>query len=176
MEHVLLFAVVAFLMYNFIGGCNCNRGSDGFRVGGQQDFPCKCSTRHGTKYFPESTSKSGTKNPAECGIPMDVIQGYKMIHDASYCNDINDKTQCNTIRSKKDWWAYDPEFIDMFACKWDDNYKPCSYKDETKCNNDKNCSWCMELNGDKQRCNTLDNAKKLVDSGAFECNNLPPSN
>ena len=34
MTHVLLLAVAAFLMYHFIGGCNCNRG-DGFNVGGQ---------------------------------------------------------------------------------------------------------------------------------------------
>ena len=34
MTHVLLLAVAAFLMYHFIGGCNCNRGN-GFNVGGQ---------------------------------------------------------------------------------------------------------------------------------------------
>ena len=33
-EHVLILAIVAFLLYHFIGRCRCN----GFRVGGQEDL------------------------------------------------------------------------------------------------------------------------------------------
>jgi hypothetical protein len=36
-EHVLLFVIVAFLLYHLIGGCGC--GGNGFRVGGQIN-PC----------------------------------------------------------------------------------------------------------------------------------------
>jgi hypothetical protein len=39
MEHVLLLAVAAFLMYHLLGGCGFNRG-DGFNVGGQS---CGCN-------------------------------------------------------------------------------------------------------------------------------------
>ena len=38
-EHVLLLAVAAFLMYHLLGGCGFNRG-DGFNVGGQS---CACN-------------------------------------------------------------------------------------------------------------------------------------
>ena len=38
-EHVLLLAVAAFLMYHLLGGCGFNRG-DGFNVGGQS---CSCN-------------------------------------------------------------------------------------------------------------------------------------
>jgi len=38
MEHVLMFVIVAFVLYHFVGGCNCN----GFSVGGQDS--CKDGT------------------------------------------------------------------------------------------------------------------------------------
>ena len=39
-EHVLLFVIVAFLLYHLIGGCGCSgmRGGNGFRVGGESDI------------------------------------------------------------------------------------------------------------------------------------------
>ena len=37
MEHVLILAIVAFLLYHFVGRCNCFNGN-GFRVGGKPSF------------------------------------------------------------------------------------------------------------------------------------------
>ena len=38
MEHVLMFVIVAFLLYHFMGRCSCaNRVVNGFNVGGQTD-------------------------------------------------------------------------------------------------------------------------------------------
>lgn len=138
-----------------------------------QNAQCKCG---------DGEYEMGSKiqyNPKfdQCEIPSTGPVGQKgtIAHwSASECTNIHNKSTCNQKQVDPQWFHRDPR--GMPACKWDDNYQPCSYKDETKCNNDKNCSWCMELNGDKQRCNTLDNAKKLVDSGAFKCHNLPPSN
>ena len=41
-EHVLLFVILAFLLYHLIGGnCGCtNRVVDGFRVGGHNNYTC----------------------------------------------------------------------------------------------------------------------------------------
>ena len=42
MEHVLMFVIVAFLLYHFMGRCSCNgNGNNGFNVGGQigQTYP-----------------------------------------------------------------------------------------------------------------------------------------
>ena len=36
-EHVLILAIVAFLLYHFVGRCNCFNGN-GFRVGGRSSF------------------------------------------------------------------------------------------------------------------------------------------
>jgi hypothetical protein len=43
-EHVLLFVIVAFLLYHLMGRCGCSgmRGGNGFRVGGElkcKDYP-----------------------------------------------------------------------------------------------------------------------------------------
>ena len=35
-EHVLILAIAVFLLYHFVGRCNCFNGN-GFRVGGQSD-------------------------------------------------------------------------------------------------------------------------------------------
>ena len=39
-EHVLLFVILAVLLYHLIGGCGCSgmRGGNGFRVGGESDI------------------------------------------------------------------------------------------------------------------------------------------
>ena len=167
MTHVLLLAVAAFLMYHFIGDCNCNRG-DGFRVGGQ-NAACKCSDE---QYDIGSDIQYNAKD-SQCEIPY--AGGTIANWNASVCTGIHDKTKCNKTRTSTSWFKHD--FHHMKACMWDDKYKPpCSYDNQKNCNNDKNCSWCMELNGDMQKCNTLDNAKNLVDSGVFECPDLPPSN
>ena len=36
-EHVLILAIAAFLLYHFVGRCNCFN-SNGFRVGGKSSF------------------------------------------------------------------------------------------------------------------------------------------
>tara|TARA_B100001123_G_scaffold444571_1_gene593783 strand:+ start:1436 stop:2041 length:606 start_codon:yes stop_codon:yes gene_type:complete len=36
-EHVLILAIAVFLLYHFVGRCNCFNGN-GFRVGGQEDY------------------------------------------------------------------------------------------------------------------------------------------
>ena len=40
-EHVLILAIVAFLLYHFIGRCRCN----GFRVGGRGNFLTKAADK-----------------------------------------------------------------------------------------------------------------------------------
>ena len=48
MEHVLMFVIIAFLLYHFIGGCSCGmRSRDGFSVGG--DESCKCNILNNDK-------------------------------------------------------------------------------------------------------------------------------
>jgi len=40
-EHVLIFAIIAFLLYHLIGGCSCGmRSRDGFSVGGSESELC----------------------------------------------------------------------------------------------------------------------------------------
>ena len=40
MEHILLFLIMIFLFYHFLGNCGCR---EGFSVGGQSASPtCKC--------------------------------------------------------------------------------------------------------------------------------------
>jgi hypothetical protein len=36
-EHVLMFVIVAFLLYHFMSGCGCTNRGDGFSVGAQSD-------------------------------------------------------------------------------------------------------------------------------------------
>ena len=43
-EHVLILAIAAFLLYHFVGRCNCFN-SNGFRVGGRDNFLNKATDK-----------------------------------------------------------------------------------------------------------------------------------
>ena len=68
-EHVLLFVILAVLLYHLIGGCGC--GGNGFRVGGESDPICN------------------GKEKAECNLPNCVYgngQCNNVCVDKDYCH------------------------------------------------------------------------------------------
>jgi hypothetical protein len=70
-EHVLLSLVIVFLLYHFMGKCQCR---DGFSVGGQSASPtCKCRELN-----IDNTCKGGIKNKAD--ICTDYETKQKCLH------------------------------------------------------------------------------------------------
>ena len=164
MEHVLLFAVVAFLMYNFIGGCNCNRGN-GFSVGS----PCDCNITsldkdpvcivwqshhydgdlYGT-YIPITECQS-KKSEATCSIMADKLYPMSPPKALEYCK-----------------WTQPPPSQNDICFR--DN------KEDNSCNIDPKCSWCTSPSS-PPACNSIENAKTLPHA-IFACSKVkqPPSN
>jgi len=54
-EHVLMFAIVAFLLYHFMRGCGCANRGDGFGVGGKTNTKCMSAMK---KYCPTNCSST----------------------------------------------------------------------------------------------------------------------
>ena len=88
-EHVLIFAIVAFLLYHLIGGCSCGmRSRDGFSVGG--DEVCKCNILYKGHHNPDFTNKCIYKT-----VNNDISE-----FDPTYC-DVGD-SQC-TVWGSLQW-------------------------------------------------------------------------
>jgi len=80
-EHVLLFLVIVFLLYHFIGKC-----SDSFSVGGQSASPtCKC--KYTNCYIPNEHRTS-----------LDVCVSAKNVHDCT-CDDKSSPSSCKEGKS-----------------------------------------------------------------------------
>ena len=113
MTHVLLLAVAAFLMYHFIGGCNCNRG-DGFNVGGQSniyDSPL-CGCRYNQVDDPTLCNFTNTGSPGS---------GYTF--KSSQCNQYNNDSACSLHKEQKG------DFIPLNnPCKWNGMNNNTLYK------------------------------------------------
>ena len=91
-EHVLIFVIIAFLLYHLIGGCSCGmlrmRSRDGFSVGG--DESCKCNILYNGDYHPDFTNKCIYKT-----VNNDIAE-----FDPIYC-DVGD-SQC-TVGGSFQW-------------------------------------------------------------------------
>jgi len=112
MEHVLLFAVVAFLMYNFIGGCNCNRGSDGFRVGDQSNIsaslcdcrynqvgdPTLCKYEDNVGYTFNSSQCKQYNNESACSLHKVEKGDYTPLNNPCKWNGMNNNTLYNLLK------------------------------------------------------------------------------
>jgi hypothetical protein len=92
-EHVLIFVIVAFLLYHFIGGCSCGmrsmRSRDGFSVGG--DESCKCNILYNGDYYPDFTNKCIYKT-----VNNDIAE-----FDPKYCKNVSE-SQC-TLAGSLQW-------------------------------------------------------------------------
>ena len=92
--HVILFVIVAFLLYHLMGGCGCS--IDGFNVGGQD----KCYDKNRMKCMLDSDCKfyDGTCMPI-CMYEPDPIHPThqwigKICHNDGLCKEDGDKNLC----------------------------------------------------------------------------------
>ena len=99
-EHILLFLIVVFLFYHFLGNCGCVKEINGFSVGGQSaSATCKC--KYTDCFYPAYRENlpqakcSNAKNASECTC------------------DYEEGTPSNSdCHSGMTWWRQD-------ACTWD---------------------------------------------------------
>lgn len=70
-EHILLFLIIIFLFYHFLGNCGCVKEINGFSVGGQSaSATCKC--KYTDCFYPSRSENlpqakcSSAKNASEC--------------------------------------------------------------------------------------------------------------
>lgn len=70
-EHVLMFVIVAFLLYHLIGGCSCGmRSRDGFSVGGEQ------CPRQDKKVCPSENYSDWVDISSSCTCPPGQVLEY----------------------------------------------------------------------------------------------------
>ena len=84
MEHVILFVIVAFLLYHLIGGCGCS--SDGFSVGGQ----LKCNNISSCNYLLENYCDKN-ESRTEC---LKCINDHSSTFELNNCNTANFNNFC----------------------------------------------------------------------------------
>ena len=76
-EHILLFLIVVFLFYHFLGNCGCVKEINGFSVGVQSASPtCKC--KYTDCFYPNKSTNlpearcSNAKNASECTCDYEI--------------------------------------------------------------------------------------------------------
>jgi hypothetical protein len=82
-EHVLMFAIVAFLLYHLVGRCGM-RSRDGFSVGGRS--VCRGSLYHDGPISPGWCLIDGMDTPKSCGIRHGEVVTEDDCFDTDGCN------------------------------------------------------------------------------------------
>jgi hypothetical protein len=87
-EHILLFLIVVFLFYHFLGNCGCVKEINGFSVGGQSaSSTCKC--KYTDCFYPLKRENlpqarcSNAKNASECTCDYSI---YDRLPPGSECH------------------------------------------------------------------------------------------
>ena len=134
-EHVLLFGIVAFLLYHLMGKCGCS--GNGFSVGAQVES-CDCSKKW--------TGRSFGKGPI---ITHDDIcaDGSPKTNDGRprhFCTDQPDPESCGTAGGRGTW-------VGQGTCKWNPpppQPKPGPAPGPTpSCINYNTKEWCDDMQG-----------------------------
>ena len=94
-EHVLMFVIVAFLLYHLIGGCSCGmRSRDGFSVGVDK-YIVKCPTKSGTqspqcplqdKECPSENYSAWVDKNSSCTCPLGQEFAYDTAKPVKRCD------------------------------------------------------------------------------------------
>ena len=176
-EHVLLFVIVAFLLYHLMGRCGCS--GNGFSVGGEgvpdgkwygtKPSPCDCS-----KTFKDS---QGLYHTYQCADGQIELTG----RHRGFCTDQLDPESCKTAGGRDTWVGKD-------TCKWTPP-SPCdcsnTFKDSLGEIHTYQCAdGQIELTGrhrgfctdqpDPESCKTAGGRDTWVGSGTCKWNPPPP--
>ena len=119
MEHVIMVAIVAFVLYSLISRCGCS--GDGFNVGGQSEPPAKipvCCVNLYNSNFPDDIKKLRGSSPEECATEI-----YKFIEESNHDFKIKEVQYSKLFGCDENAIVEYCENTDDKLYQWKDKYK-----------------------------------------------------